>query len=132
MLYKESSWVTVTNFGQPGQGATIQLRGLQTIFGSQSPLVIVDGVIVENGLQDINSDDIASYEVVKGASASALYGSRAGNGVIVITTKKGKVGKMQVTLKSEVGISKLNSFIELNNSHHYQLASDPTFFSTVS
>lgn len=116
--------VTVTNFGQPGQGATIQLRGATNIFGSQSPLVIVDGVIVENGLQDINSDDIASYEVVKGASASALYGSRAGNGVIVITTKKGKVGKMQVTLKSEVGISKLNSFIELNNSHHYQLASD--------
>lgn len=116
--------VTVTNFGQPGQGATIQLRGATNIFGSQSPLVIVDGVIVENGLQDINSDDIASYEVVKGASASALYGSRAGNGVIVITTKKGKVGKMQVTLKSEVGISKLNSFIDLNNSHHYQLASD--------
>ncbi|MBU3009878.1 SusC/RagA family TonB-linked outer membrane protein [Polaribacter vadi] len=116
--------VTVTNFGQPGQGATIQLRGATNIFGSQSPLVIVDGVIVENGLQDINSDDIASYEVVKGASASALYGSRAGNGVIVITTKKGKIGKMQVTLKSEVGISKLNSFIDLNNSHHYQLASD--------
>lgn len=116
--------VTVTNFGQPGQGATIQLRGATNIFGSQSPLVIVDGVIVEGGLQDINSDDIASYEVVKGASASALYGSRAGNGVIVITTKKGKVGKMQVTLKSEVGVSKLNSFIELNNSHHYQLADD--------
>ena len=116
--------VTVTNFGQPGQGATIQLRGATNIFGTQSPLVIVDGVILEGGLQDINSDDISSYEIVKGASASALYGSRAGNGVIVITTKKGKIGKMQVTVKSEIGITTLNNFIELSKSHHYQLASD--------
>ncbi len=115
---------TVTNMGQPGSGATIQLRGATNLFGSQSPLVIVDGVIVEGGLSDVSSDDIASYEIVKGASASALYGSRAGNGVIVITTKKGKVGKTIVTLKSEVGASQLNHFLELSNSHHYALASD--------
>ena len=116
--------VTVTNNGQPGAGASIQLRGATNIFGSQSPLVIADGVIVEAGLQDINADDIASFEVVKGASASALYGSRAGNGVIVITTKRGKVGKMQVTLRSDVGITQLNNFINLSRSHHYQLADD--------
>jgi len=116
--------VTVTNFGQPGQGSTILLRGSTNLFGSQSPLVLVDGIIVQNGLQDINTDDIESFEVVKGASASALYGSRAGNGVIVITTKKGKSGKVNVTLKSEVGFSEFNRHIELSKSHNYDLASD--------
>ena len=79
--------VTVTNFGQPGEGSTIQLRGASNLFGGQAPLILVDGVQVEGGISDINSDDIASFEIVKGASASALYGSRAGNGVIVITTR---------------------------------------------
>jgi TonB-linked SusC/RagA family outer membrane protein len=116
--------VTVTNFGQPGSGATIKLRGATNIFGTQSPLVIVDGVIVEGGLQDINSDDIASFEIVKGASASALYGSRAGNGVIVVTTKKGKIGKIEVTVKNEVAISSINNQIKTNQSHHYDLATD--------
>jgi len=116
--------VSVTNFGQPGQGASIQLRGSNSFYGSQTPLTIVDGVFVEGGLQDINSDDIASIEIVKGASASALYGSRAGNGVIVVTTKKGKTGAVSVTVKSEIGFTQLNNFVDTNNSHHYQLASD--------
>jgi len=116
--------VSVTNFGQPGDGASIQLRGATNLFGSQSPLIIVDGVIVEGGLQDVNTDDIASFEIVKGASASALYGSRAGNGVVVITTKKGKQGKVSVTLKNQIGFSKINNYLDLNPSHHYKLASD--------
>jgi len=118
--------VTVTNFGQPGGGATILLRGSTNLFGSQEPLVLVDGVIVENGLQDLNTDDIESFEVVKGASASALYGSRAGNGVIVITTKRGKSGKISVTFKNELGFSELSNQVELSNSHNYDLASDWT------
>jgi TonB-linked SusC/RagA family outer membrane protein len=116
--------VSITNFGQPGDGATIQLRGATNLFGTQSPLIIVDGVIVEGGLQDVNTDDIASFEIVKGASASALYGSRAGNGVVVITTKKGKSGKIDVTFKNQFGYSQINNFLDLNQSHHYQLASD--------
>lgn len=124
VLQGKVAGVNVTNLGQPGQGANIQLRGANNFFGSQAPLVIVDGVFVEGGLQDVNSDDIASIEVVKGASASALYGSRAGNGVIVITTKRGKEGVVSVTLKSEIGFSRLNNFVETSNSHHYQLASD--------
>jgi len=116
--------VTVTNFGQPGSGATILLRGSTNLFGSQEPLILVDGIIVENGLQDLNTDDIESYEVVKGASASALYGSRAGNGVIVITTKKGKSGKINVTFKNELGFSNLANKVELSKSHNFDLASD--------
>ncbi|MFB9056424.1 SusC/RagA family TonB-linked outer membrane protein [Mariniflexile ostreae] len=124
VLQGKVAGVSVTNFGQPGQGANIQLRGANNFFGSQTPLIIVDGVFVEGGLQDVSSDDIASIEVVKGASASALYGSRAGNGVIVISTKKGKTGIVSISLKSEIGFSTLNNFVDTNNSHHYKLASD--------
>lgn len=118
--------VVVTNFGQPGSGSTIQLRGATNLFGGQSPLILVDGVIVEGGINDINTDDIASFEIVKGASASALYGSRAGNGVIVITSKRGKMRAKgpQVTLRSDVGFSELGNKIDLSQSHNYDLASD--------
>ncbi|WP_029033352.1 SusC/RagA family TonB-linked outer membrane protein [Salinimicrobium terrae] len=118
--------VNITNFGQPGSGATIQLRGATNLFGGQEPLILVDGIIVEGGINDINTDDIASFEIVKGASASALYGSRAGNGVIVITTKRGKYSQdgPQVTLRNDLGISELSNKIELSNSHYYELADD--------
>ena len=88
--------VTVTNLGRPGQVATIVLRGVANFYGSQAPLVILDGIFVEGELGDINVDDITSFEIVKGASASSLYGSRAGNGVIVISTKRGKIGKLKL------------------------------------
>ncbi|TBW28101.1 SusC/RagA family TonB-linked outer membrane protein [Gramella sp. KN1008] len=118
--------VNITNFGQPGSGATIQLRGATNLFGGQEPLILVDGVIVEGGIQDINTDDIASFEIVKGASASALYGSRAGNGVIVITTKRGKFNEdgPQVTLRNDLGFSELPNQIDLSESHFYELADD--------
>lgn len=116
--------VSVTNLGQPGQGANIVLRGAKNLFGSQEPLYIVDGVFVEGGISDFNVDDIASFEVVKGASASALYGSRAGNGVIVITSKRGKIGKTEVTLRSSIGYSELGNQMKTNQSHPYKLASD--------
>lgn len=116
--------ISVTNLGRPGQGATILLRGAANFYGSQAPLVIMDGIFIEGGLADINVDDIASFEIVKGASASSLYGSRAGNGVIVITSKRGKLGKTEITLRSEIGYSEINNFIKTNQSHSYQLASD--------
>lgn len=118
--------VNVTNFGQPGSGSTIQLRGATNLFGGQDPLILVDGVQVNGGINDINTDDIASFEIVKGASASALYGSRAGNGVIVITTKRGKFNQEgpQVTLRNDIGMSQLANKIDLNKSHAYDLAAD--------
>jgi len=118
--------VNITNFGQPGEGSTIQLRGATNLFGGQEPLILVDGVIVEGGIQDINTDDVASFEIVKGASASALYGSRAGNGVIVITTKRGKFNQdgPQVTIRNDIGFSEIPNKIELSKSHFYELADD--------
>ncbi len=123
-LQGKVSGVSITNLGRPGQGATVLLRGAANLYGSQSPLIIVDGVILEGGMEDINVDDIKSMEVVKGASASSYYGSKAGNGVIVITTKRGARNKTEVSIRSQLGFNKVTQFVETNQHHHYVLASD--------
>jgi TonB-linked SusC/RagA family outer membrane protein len=111
--------------GGPGSGARIVLRGNRSIQGSNNALIVVDGVPINNntngtagsdfgsiqgvdGASNINPDDIESVTVLRGASAAALYGSQAGNGVIVITTKKGTKGKISVFLNS--GITSENAF----------------------
>ena len=116
--------VSIANLGNPGGGSTIILRGATNFYGSQEPLVLVDGVTVEGGLDDINVDDIASIEIVKGASAAALYGSRAGNGVVVVTTKRGSKGTSLVTYRSEIGFNKITNFMKTNQSHGWKNASD--------
>jgi TonB-linked SusC/RagA family outer membrane protein len=110
--------------GDPGGGAYIRIRGSKTINGGTQPLIIVDGVAVTNSsntieasvwgtayanrLIDINPDDIESIEILKGAAAGGLYGSRATNGVVMITTKSGQRNQTQVTLRSSLGIEKVN------------------------
>ena len=119
--------------GNPGQSASIRLRGATSLLGDSKPLIIVDGVMIEGDLADVNVDDIANIEVVKGAAASALYGSRAGAGVIVVSTKRGssaKEGTTTVRLRNEYGISQLPKKIELAEHHAYQLADDWQNFST--
>ena len=113
--------------GLPGSGAAIRLRGSTSLNGANAPLVIMDGIIMSTGLSDINIDDIESMEVVKGAAASALYGSRAGNGVIVITTKRGsrnKEGITTVSIREELGSQAIPKYIEQATHHPYQLAED--------
>jgi TonB-linked SusC/RagA family outer membrane protein len=120
--------VTVNSYsGAPGDDASIVLRGATQIYGSQEPLMIIDGTIIEGSLSDINVHDISSIEVVKGASASALYGSRAGNGVVVITTKNGgglKEGTSLITYRSEYGVSSITNKPNLAKHHAFELA-DP-------
>ncbi len=90
-----------TNGGAPGAGSTIRIRGGSSLLASNDPLIVIDGIPVESGgvagmrnpLNLVNPNDIDSYTVLKDASATAIYGSRASNGVIIITTKKGKEGK---------------------------------------
>ncbi len=113
--------------GTPGSGANIRLRGATNIYGNSYPLIIVDGVQMEGSLAEINVDDIESMEVVKGASASALYGSKAGNGVIVISTKRGSglaKGQTVVTLRSEYGKSQIAHMMELTEHHAFTLSDD--------
>ncbi len=113
--------------GNPGQQMDLLLRGDNVLNVSASPLILMDGIIMQGSLSDINVDDVESIEVVKGAAASALYGSRAGNGVISITTKRGKSGianKPQITFRSEIGFQDLQHYLETANSHMYKLATD--------
>lgn len=120
--------VTVVNpTGQPGGASSILVRGGTQIAGSQDPLIIVDGVLMKGTLSDINVDDIEFIEIVKGASASALYGSQAGNGVIVVGTKRGKglrSDETLVTVRNEYGVNRLANRYDLANHHAYELASD--------
>ena len=113
--------------GTPGSAAAIRLRGATSIRGNSAPLIIVDGVQIEGTLADIAVDDIQSMEVVKGAAASALYGSKAGNGVVVIQTKRGKglaKGQTIVTVRGEYGTSQLAKEMPVAQHHAYQLSDD--------
>jgi TonB-linked SusC/RagA family outer membrane protein len=102
--------------GQPGSSATITIRGIQSIQGAGAqPLYVLDGVpITAFDMQTINPDDFESITVLKDANAAALYGARGGTGVIVITSKRGKVGKTQVTYKSQYGYTQAPDFSRLN------------------
>ena len=123
-----------SNSGAPGGGMSVKLRGVTSIRGDQQPLYILDGVFIDNSaislgtnivsaaagggntstnqddasnrIADIDPEDIESIEILKGASAAAIYGSRAAGGVVIITTKKGKKGETRVNLSQVVGVSR--------------------------
>jgi TonB-linked SusC/RagA family outer membrane protein len=91
--------------GQPGASANLIIRGETSILGGSNPLYIMDGIPVEAGVfQSINPNDIASVDVLKDATAAALYGSRGAAGVIVVTTKRGKSGKMKIGYSTQYGV----------------------------
>ncbi len=104
-----------TNGGAPGAGSTIRIRGAASLTASNDPLIVIDGVPISNNgisgspnaLSLINPNDIASMSILKDASAAAIYGSRASNGVILITTKKGTSGKPSLSFSSQNSISRL-------------------------
>ncbi|WP_108821844.1 TonB-dependent receptor [Dysgonomonas sp. Marseille-P4361] len=96
---------TTSGTGQPGEGATIRIRGVGSINASSDPLYVVDGAPYDGSISAINPNDIATITVLKDAAAGALYGARGANGVIMITTRKGEAGKLQVNLKANWGVS---------------------------
>ena len=123
------------NSGQPGGGVSIRLRGTNTILGNAEPLIVIDGILVENTsealiglganatrgnsaltnrLADISPADIERVEVLKGAAAAALYGSRANSGVIQIFTKRGRQGRPQVNYRTEFQGSRTPGYFQLN------------------
>ncbi len=116
--------------GKLGQGMNIRIRGSSSISASNEPLYVIDGMIITtdnfssndastNPLADINSNDIQSIEILKDASAAALYGSRGANGVVLITTKRGKAGKTNFTANFQYGSSKPTNHREFLNSAQY-------------
>ena len=115
-LQGRAAGVTVTsNSGQPGEGATIRIRGIGSAMGGNDPLYVVDGVITGD-IKFLAPSDIQSMEILKDASATAIYGSRGANGVIIITTKTGSEGKVNVTFDAYWGIQNRWRKLDLMNS----------------
>lgn len=104
-----------TQSGAPGASINITVRGGTSITQGTSPLYIVDGFQMENGLQNVDINDIASIDVMKDASATAIYGAQGSNGVIIITTKTGKAGKTEVNYNSYVSFEKLGKKLPVLN-----------------
>jgi TonB-linked SusC/RagA family outer membrane protein len=116
------SGVTIMqNSGQPGSPSTIRIRGITTFReGGNNPLWVVDGVVVDNGAMGyLNQNDIESIEVLKDAASAAIYGTRAATGVILVTTKKGKAGKMNVSYNGFYGVSAPARILEVLNASQY-------------
>jgi TonB-dependent starch-binding outer membrane protein SusC len=109
---------------QPGSGGQIRIRGNRSISGSNEPLVVVDGIQWEGNLNDINPDDIASVDILKDASATAVYGSRGSNGVILITTKKGRGGPTKVSYNGYYGIGNVANSYPVFNADEYRTMRD--------
>lgn len=110
--------VTVRNSGTPGGGAKIDIRGAGT-FANNNPLYIIDGMY-SDATPDFNPGDIESIQILKDASAAAIYGSRAANGVIIITTKKGKEGPMTISGSFKTGFQELHKRWDMMNSTEYR------------
>ncbi len=127
---KISGALVQQNSGDPAGGISIRLRGPSTVLGNSDPLYIVDGIIISNSsnsndlvdlggnsqnrLVDLNPNDIERIEIIKGAAAAAIYGSRASNGVVQIFTKKGKSGEPKFTFTTNVRINELRKEIDYN------------------
>jgi TonB-dependent starch-binding outer membrane protein SusC len=124
----------VSNSGAPGAGVTLRVRGNTSLNSGNGPLYVVDGVAIEsksvsalnvfetntNPLADINPADIESIEILKDAASTAIYGSRAANGVVLITTKRGKTGKPQFKLNVSTGQSRLSRKLSVLNAYQYR------------
>ncbi|GGG49739.1 SusC/RagA family TonB-linked outer membrane protein [Hymenobacter glacieicola] len=103
----------------PGQAPVIRIRGNRSFAGSNDPLLVVDGVPFDGNLNDLNPDDITSLEVLKDASSTAIYGARGANGVILITTKRGKAGAPRATYSAYYGVKKPYGLYDLQNGQEY-------------
>ena len=114
--------VSVVSSGVPGGDVKIRIRGTGSIYNSNDPLYVVDGIVRESGLDGINPEDIQSIQVLKDASSTAIYGSRGANGVVLITTKTGHAGLTQVTFDASVGFSKAYHIPEVMDAQEYAAA----------
>lgn len=118
---------SVNGDGRPGNGSSISVRGLSTL-NDNNPLVVVDGIIRSDGFGNIDPNEVASISVLKDASAAAVYGARAANGVILVTTKRGKVGKPLLTYSGMVGLQEPTQYPTLMNAYEYGITRNQAFY----
>ncbi|MCD9576485.1 SusC/RagA family TonB-linked outer membrane protein [Flavobacterium soyae] len=126
----KAAGVQVTSSDVPGSTPSVVIRGLGTALGGRTPLYIVDGMATEN-INNINTNDITSYDILKDASALAIYGTRAANGVIIITTKKGKGDKVSVEIESFGGVRTPLKKVKMAGSNKYAYYTNSALQSTT-
>jgi len=110
--------VQIISSGDPNSTPTVRIRGVGTMLGGAAPLYVVDGVITDD-IRNINSADITTLDILKDASATAIYGMRAANGVLLITTKKGKQGKMIVSYDGSLGVKEISKLVNMAGPKQY-------------
>ena len=129
MLVGQAAGVSViTDGGAPGSGATIRIRGGSSMSASNNPLIVIDGVPVDDGgingmsnpLSIVNPNDIETFTILKDASATAIYGSRASNGVIIITTRKGQAGRVKVSYSGNVKLSTRKNEVDVMSANDFR------------
>ncbi|MFI5137206.1 MAG: SusC/RagA family TonB-linked outer membrane protein [Sphingobacteriales bacterium] len=113
--------VEIINNGQPGSSPTIDIRGVGTIFGSTKPLFVVDGVFTDD-VSYLNNADIENVNVLKDGSSTSIFGVRGANGVIIITTKRGKTGKATITYNGSAGWQTATNQVKMANGTQYAMA----------
>lgn len=119
IMQGKAAGVAVTQVtGAPGDGVSVIIRG-QSSFGNTSPLYVIDGIPTADGINEIAPDDIASISVLKDAASASIYGARAANGVVLITTKKGGSGKPHLSLNAYTGVQTIAHLIPMANSTQY-------------
>ncbi|NCI45296.1 SusC/RagA family TonB-linked outer membrane protein [Sediminibacterium soli] len=112
--------VDITSNERPGQVGSITIRGVRSLTASNSPLFVVDGIpLMTGGIDNINPNDIESIDILKDASATAIYGSRGANGVVIVSTKQGKAGKAVLSLNSSVTMENLRDKAPIMNASDY-------------
>src|SRR5690554_3723875 len=119
-LQGKTAGVEIQNIGaKPGSNTQIRIRGNRSLTASNDPLLIVDGIPYSGNLSDIASDDVESLEILKDASATVIYGSRGANGVIIVTTKRGKSGKPKITYNGYAGVSNVSKKYDVYNGEEF-------------
>lgn len=118
-LQGQSAGVQVINNGLPGASPTVIIRGIGSIQAGINPLYVVDGIITED-IRNLNNDDIKSIDILKDASSQAIYGARASNGVVMITTKSGTKGKMKLSYQGFYGLNVIAKRVEMASSAFYE------------
>jgi TonB-linked SusC/RagA family outer membrane protein len=117
-LQGKAAGVQIINNGQPGSSPIVRIRGTGTALAGTAALFVVDGVLTDD-ITNINTSDIVNVDVLKDASATAIYGSRGANGVIIITTKRGKAGKLQINYSGNVGFRSAANLVDMANAVEY-------------
>jgi len=117
-LQGKTSGIQIISSGDPGSQSQVRIRGTNSVTADANPIYVVDGVIVPD-ITNINTNDVESIDVLKDAASQAIYGSRAANGVILLTTKSGKTGKMRVNVDSYVGFRSMTSRVAMADARTY-------------